>query len=161
MTTRKIRRTPVTTFVQDRRACAQLIGRVVLGMAIVTTTVGLSLASYSSEALAASPDEVEASNHIVWAWNNHGPCTQAVLCATYVDHFGITFKDGSFGAFIKVQRLTTSAHDCIVQAKKAKAEGNRGLAVEWVMASQIHNRGAYVWLRDHADAVITALDRVG
>lgn len=110
-----------------------------------------------------------AYNDVKWAWDDHGPCTKVVLCATYFDHFGvnITFSDGSVVPFAHVQRLTTSAHDCIQNAKDAlfkatpqKNPANRGLAVEWVMASQIHNRSEMEWLRTHPDAVIAAVGNV-
>jgi hypothetical protein len=84
---------------------------------------------------------------------------RTLLCATYIDHVGISFKDGDFGVSAKVQRLTTSAHDCIRNAKQELQKGNRGLAVEWVMATQLHNRTAKNWLKDHPDAVVLALRR--
>jgi len=105
-------------------------------------------------------DDDEALKHVVWAWNDSGPCKRTALCATYINHVGISFKDGDLGIAVKIQRLTTSAHDCIANAKEAKRKGNRALAVEWVMASQIHNEPVKRWLRDHGDAVLAALDRV-
>ena len=108
-----------------------------------------------------------AFEDIIWAWKDHGPCSRFILCSTYFDSFGvnITFSDGSVVPFAHVQRLTTSAHDCIQNAKSAyrpnpPQQPDRGLAVEWVMASQIHNRPELDWLRAHPDAVLAALDLV-
>ncbi|RZM20465.1 MAG: hypothetical protein EOO88_36125 [Pedobacter sp.] len=113
--------------------------------------------------IAASDDEV-AFAHINWAWQNTGPCTRFILCATYIGNFEIVFSNGSIGFSRIVQRLTTSARDCIKNAKKAMLGRNgdgvnpdRDLAVAWVMASQIHNRPVYDWLRLHGDNVIRAL----
>lgn len=112
-------------------------------------------------------DDQIAFSAISWAWGNTGPCTRFILCATYIGNFEITFSDGSIGFNKIIQRLTTSAHDCIANAKKAllgpKGDGrnpDRGLAVGWVMASQIHNRPVYDWLRNHGDAVIRALGQI-
>jgi len=82
-----------------------------------------------------------------------------MLCATYFDHFGLNlkFENGSVVPFAHVQRLTTSAHDCIQNAKNALTNGDRGLAVEWVIASQIHNKELMNWYAAHPDAVIAAL----
>jgi hypothetical protein len=128
-------------------------------------------ASFSLVAKAQSqPDIDRAFNDEKWAWNDHGPCTKVILCATYFDHFGVNikFSDGSVVPFAHVQRLTTSAHDCIQNAKKAlvkiagpgEAPAGRALAVEWVMASQIHNKPELEWLRDHPDAVVAALGKI-
>lgn len=111
----------------------------------------------ASNAIDASDTDV-ALGHINWAWGDHGPCTKFLLCATYIDHAGISFSDGNLGAFVKIQRLTTSAHDCIQNAKNALRDSNKALAVEWVMASQIHNRPVYDWLKGHGDAVVSALN---
>jgi len=113
-------------------------------------------------------DDVQvAYSHILWAWGDNGPCTRFILCATYIGNFEIKFSDGDLGFSRIVQRLTTSAHDCIANAKKAllgpHGDGNnpdRGLAVAWVMASQIHNRPVYEWQRTHGDAVIKALSQI-
>lgn len=111
-------------------------------------------------ATVASNDVDNALTHIRWAWSDNGPCTRFVLCATYIDEVGISFTNGNFGPFIKIQRLTNSAHDCIQHAKDELVQGHRGVAVEWVIASQIHNPPVYDWLRAHPDAVVTALGRI-
>jgi hypothetical protein len=106
---------------------------------------------------AVDPDVAFARSHIDWADGNNGPCSNFWLCVTYIDHASITFKDGDFGVRVGIWRGNTSAHDCIVNAKQALKEGNRGLAVEWVMAAQIHNPPVKDWLRTHPDAVVAAL----
>lgn len=130
-------------------------------IAIVLVALVLPVSSF------AAPAESDIQNAYVnelWAWNDHGPCTRVLLCATYFDSFGvnITFSDGSVVPFAHVQRLTTSAHDCIQNAKNALSAQppNRGLAVEWVMASQIHNKPLMDWMRTHPDAVVAALARI-
>lgn len=127
----------------------------------------LSELSVSPVASIVENDDQIAFSHISWAWGNTGPCTRFILCATYIGNFEITFSDGNIGFNRIIQRLTTSAHDCIANAKKALRGPNRdgvnpdrGLAVGWVMASQIHNRPVYDWLRNHGDAVIRALGRI-
>ena len=117
------------------------------------------------QAFGQSPADVQkALVNEKWAWNDHGPCTWVVLCATYFDNFGVNidFSDGSVVPFAHVQRLTTSAHDCIQNAKNALTQSppDRGLAVEWVMASQIHNKPLMDWMRTHPDAVVAALAQV-
>jgi hypothetical protein len=106
-------------------------------------------------------DDVQnALMHVSWAWGNHGPCTRFFLCLFYIDHVEFRWTDGSVSFGPRIQRLTTSAHDCIQNAKNAVQRGEKPLAVEWVMASQIHNPPAWEWLRTHPDAVITALSLV-
>lgn len=104
----------------------------------------------------------EAVHRVRWAWNNRGPCADAALCATPFDTFGarIRFRDGTEAPFVKMQRSTVSAHECIRHAKEALARGDRGMAVQWVMASQLHNPPVRDWLRDNPDAVIAALARI-
>lgn len=109
------------------------------------------------------PSDVdEALRHVNWAWNNNTPCTRTALCATYFDAWGvdIRFADGSVVPFARLQRLTTSAHDCIAKAREYLGNGDRGMAVQWVMASQIHNEAVRKWMKRHPDAVIGALKRL-
>lgn len=112
----------------------------------------------------ASSDVQFAYSNILWAWNNNGPCSNFLLCWTYFDSFGvnITFGDGSIAPFAHVYRDGKSAHSCIQAAKDALSANppNRGLAVEWVMASQIHNKGVFEWLKNHPDAVVQALGSI-
>jgi hypothetical protein len=127
----------------------------------------LQATDFPAELALDSGDVETAYANIIWAWNDHGPCTRFILCATYIGNFEITFSNGSIGFNQVVQRLTTSAHDCIQKAKDAllgpNGDGNNpnfALAVTWVMASQIHNKPVYEWLRTHGDAVIAALGMV-
>ena len=114
-----------------------------------------------AEANSLASDDVETARiNILWAWNDHGPCTRFWLCFTYIDSVGIKFDNGDFGPIVNIQRLTTSAHDCIQKAKDEKGKNHRAMAVQWVMASQIHNKPLYDWLKGHGDAVIAALDLV-
>lgn len=112
-------------------------------------------------AIQQSDDEI-AWTGVAWAWGNDGPCTQTWMCMTHVGNFEISFSDGNFGFGKVVHRMGNSAHDCIQNAKDAMKppHPDRGLAVAWVMASQIHNKPYYEWLRLHGDAVLNALRRI-
>jgi hypothetical protein len=92
------------------------------------------------------------------AWRDHSPCWSVSVCDSYFDSFGVAllFADGTTAPFQHVQRLTISAHDCLENAKDYLARGERGLAVQWAMASQ---RSASVrdWMREHPDDVIELL----
>ena len=113
-------------------------------------------------------DETIAREGIIWAWGNTGPCTQELLCKTYVGNFFIVFKGSVWPFKDMILRWFNSAHDCIQNAINAlkgspghKADDvqipDRALAVAWVMASQIHNKSYYEWLRTHGDAVVNVL----
>jgi len=130
--------------------------RILILAVMVFLFTGFSAASSPADA-----DVQNAYNNELWAWNDHGPCSQFKICAKYFDSFGanITFGDGSVVPFAHVQRLTTSAHDCIQNAKNNQL-ANRALAVEWVMASQIHNKPLMEWMRTHPDAVVAALGKI-
>lgn len=100
----------------------------------------------------------------LWAWNDHSNCKRIALCFTYIGNFEITFSNGKVGFNKIVQRVTTSAHDCIQNAKNALLgqdndgkNPDRALAVAWIMASQIHNKAVYEWYRTHGDATLKAL----
>lgn len=95
--------------------------------------------------------------HVQWAANDRGSCKRALKCLTHFNSVGVTFKDGSFGPFAKVWRGMRSGRSCIENALAALKRGQRGLAVEWVMASQVHNDPVRRWLHEHPDAVIGAL----
>ncbi len=118
----------------------------------------------ASASMSIAQDDVEyAWTGIWWAWNDHGPCTQEWLCKTHIGNFQIKFGDGYLpGQPQLVHRWFNSAHDCIKHAKDAVSSNpvDRGLAVTWVMASQIHNKAYYEWLRNHGDAVLEALKRI-
>lgn len=114
-----------------------------------------------------SSDLETAYLYVKWAWDDTGPCSQEPLCSTYIGNFEITFNGSMVGFRQVVARLGISAHACIVNAKKSllgpKKDGynpNYGLAVAWVMASQIHNKAVSEWIRNHGDATIRALSMV-
>jgi hypothetical protein len=95
------------------------------------------------------------------AWRDYGPCEQHSICDAYFESYGValTFNDGSIVPFAHEQRLKASAHDCILNARAALERGDRGLAVQWVMASYLHNDAFRSWIGDHPDTVVAALRR--
>src|SRR4051812_48270226 len=114
----------------------------------------LKIEDFPQELSVTSDDVSTAYVGISWAWNNYAPCSNLILCASYIGNFEINFGTGGLGFSRIVQRITTSAHDCIKNAKDALLGLNHdgvnpdhGLAVAWVMASQIHNKPYYEWLR--------------
>lgn len=116
-----------------------------------------------AEANSIIASDLETSRlHVNWAWSDDGQCTNVVVCWTYIDGAGIAFSNGRVGPFVQIVRNGKSAHSCIQPALDALngSPSNPGLAVEWVMASQIHNRPVFDWLKAHADAVIAALLQV-
>jgi hypothetical protein len=120
-------------------------------------------ANGSAAALAVPGSDVDhAWTAVNWAWHDDGPCTRFVLCWTYINGAGIAFSDGRVGPFVQIYRDGKSAHSCIQSALDALYgnPSNPGLAVEWVMASQIHNPPEKDWLQNHPDAVIAALLRI-
>lgn len=127
----------------------------------LTTDQRLFRSKGSAAAFVVPGDDVDTAwVNISWAWNDDGPCTNFLLCWTYIDSVGIKFSDGTIGPFANIYRDGKSAHSCIASALDALKSGDRGLAVEWVMASQIHNRPVFDWLKNHPDAVIDALGRL-
>ena len=95
------------------------------------------------------------------AWRNYGPCEQHRICDAYFESYGVarTFSDGSIVPFAHEQRLKASAHDCIINARAALDRGDRALAVQWVIASYLHDDSFRAWLADHPDTVVAALRR--
>jgi hypothetical protein len=112
-----------------------------------------------SAAAVQARDVKTAASEILSAWHNYGQCDNTKICSAYFESYGValTFNDGTIVPFSHTQRLTASAHDCIVNARAALARGDRGLAVQWVMASYLHDALFRNWLADHPDAVISAL----
>jgi hypothetical protein len=106
-----------------------------------------------------APNDVKkALTEIKSSWRTYDHCDRAKLCFDYFDSFGVglTFNDGVIAPFTHTQRLKASAHDCIVNARAALEHGDRGMAVQWVMAAEMSNT-LRTWLGDHPDAVIEAL----
>jgi hypothetical protein len=116
-------------------------------------------ASQPQIAAPAAADVAVAIRYIKGAWNDFTHCTRAPACNTYFETFGvaISFADGSFVPFSRVQRLTATSHDCIKTAKALQQQGDKSLAVQWVMASRIENTRVRDWLGTHPDAVLAAL----
>jgi len=110
----------------------------------------------------ADPDGDRAYKDVSWAWGDSGPCTKLTLCLSYFSDWEIKVNlgSGSISVMPRVQRITTSAHECIQNAKNALAAGDRVLAVSWVVATQLQNRPEMEWLATHGQAVITALDQI-
>jgi hypothetical protein len=104
-------------------------------------------------------DVNEATRDVRLAWRDFNTCRRVTACEAYFESFGvaISFGDGSIRPFSHVQRLTASAHDCIRNARFALEQGDRPLAVQWVMASRIENIPRRDWLGNHPDAVLEAL----
>jgi hypothetical protein len=89
---------------------------------------------------------------------DYAACTHVKACSAYFDSFGVAFSfaDGSIAAYSHEQRGQISGHDCVVKARNALNDGERSMAVQWMMAAQadILNRN---WIADHPDAVLEAL----
>jgi hypothetical protein len=98
---------------------------------------------------------------LVSEWRDFDKCDRKKLCSVSFESYGValTFNDGTIVPFAHMQRNTASPHDCIVNARAALAGGDRGLAVQWVMASYLHDVTFRNWLADHPDAVVAALRR--
>jgi hypothetical protein len=116
----------------------------------------------ASQPLIAAPSEADvavAIRYIKEAWNDFTHCRRSSVCNAYFEAFGvaISFADGSFAPFSHVQRLTATSHDCIKTAKALQEQGDKILAVQWVMASRIENTRVRDWLGAHPDAVLKAL----
>jgi hypothetical protein len=116
-------------------------------------------ASQPQIAAPAEADVAVAIGYIKGAWNDFTHCRRASACNTYFETFGvaISFANGSFVPFSHVQRLTATSHDCIKTAKALREQGDKSLAVQWVMASRIENTRVRDWLGNHPDAILEAL----
>jgi hypothetical protein len=106
-------------------------------------------------------DLKQALSAIRTAWRDYQRCDRSKVCSAYFDSFGVglSFNDGTIVSFAHVQRRTASKHDCIVNAHDALDRGDRAMAVQWVMASQMLEPLDRNWVGDHPDAVIEALRR--
>jgi hypothetical protein len=110
-------------------------------------------------AVASDAEVKKALTDIRASWRDFNTCDRSDVCSAYFDTFGValTFGDGSIAPFSHLRRRTLSAHDCIVNARAALEQKDRGLAVQWVMASQAEHPQLRAWMGDHPDAVIEAL----
>ena len=116
-------------------------------------------ASQPQIAAAAKADVAVANRYIKAAWSDYTHCRRPAACAADFESFGvaITFSDGSFVPFSRVQRLTATSHDCIETAKTYLKQGDKSLAVQWTMASRAENTRVRDWLGNHPDAVLEVL----
>ena len=106
-------------------------------------------------------DVKKALSAIRSAWRDYEKCDRSKVCSAYFESFGVglSFNDGTIVSFAHVQRLRASKHDCIVNAHDALDRGDRAMAVQWVMASQMLEPLDRNWMGDHPDVVIEALRR--
>jgi hypothetical protein len=128
-----------------------------------TQSPSLAPAPGAATAVAIPADDLKkAGSEIRASWHDYDKCTRSKVCSSYFESFGVglTFGDGEIVPFAHVQRLTASRHDCIVNARDALDHGNRGMAVQWVMASQMLEPLDRNWLGDHPDAVLEALRHI-
>jgi hypothetical protein len=128
-----------------------------------TQSPSLAPAPGAATAVAIPADDLKkAGSEIRASWHDYDKCTRSKVCSSYFESFGVglTFGDGEIVPFAHVQRLTASRHDCIVNARDALDHGNRGMAVQWVMASQMLEPLDRNWLGDHPDAVLEALRQI-
>ncbi len=110
-------------------------------------------------AIVSDADVKKALTEIRTSWRDFNTCDRSDVCSAYFDTFGValTFGDGSIAPFSHLRRRTLSAHDCIANARAALEQKERGLAVQWVMASQAEHPQLRAWMGDHPDAVVEAL----
>jgi hypothetical protein len=115
----------------------------------------------SSPVTVSAADLNTASNTVKDAWNDFTGCRRPSACKAYFESFGvaISFADGSISPFSHMQRLTATSRDCIKNARASLEQGNRSMAVQWVMAARIENPAVRDWLGNHPDAVLEALRR--
>lgn len=113
----------------------------------------------SSAAVVPDGDVKKALAEIRSSWRNLNGCDRQNLCGVYFDTFGValTFNDGTITPFAHLRRHTLSPHDCIINAREALDKGDRGLAVQWVMAAKAEDARLRSWMSDHPDAVVAAL----
>jgi hypothetical protein len=105
----------------------------------------------------------EASSQIRRAWSSRTLCWDTVRCAAYFSSFAtaLTFADGTLVPLAHEQRLSLSGRECIQHARAALHEGNRAMAVQWVMAAHLDNPLVRNWLADHPDALLEGLRHFG
>ena len=119
-------------------------------------------AAHSQAPSSPAPDAADvrvAEHYVVEASKDLSHCRRPSACDIYFDTFGVAiqFADGSVGAFSHVQRRAATPRDCIKSARTYLQQGDRSLAVQWVMAAWIENERKRDWLGSHPDAVMAAL----
>jgi hypothetical protein len=104
-------------------------------------------------------DVSKATEYIKDAWKDFTHCRRPSACNIYFESFGvaIAFGDGRISPFVHTQRLTATSRDCIKNARAYLEQGDKSLALQWVMASRIENTRVRDWLGSHPDAVLEAL----
>lgn len=124
----------------------------------LTTMAALFPLTAQSDAVS-DADVKKALTEIRTSWRDFNTCDRSDVCSAYFDTFGValSFGDGSIAPFSHLRRRTLSEHDCIVNARAALEQKDRGLAVQWVMASEVEHPQLRAWMGDHPDAVIEAL----
>jgi hypothetical protein len=129
--------------------------------AVLVATVAHSQVTAPPQVQVSAAELNTATTAVNNAWNDFNGCRRPSACKAYFESFGvaISFGDGSIVPFSHVQRLTATSRDCIKNAKSYLEQGNRSMAVQWVMASRIEDVGLRGWLGNHPDAVLEALRR--
>ena len=127
-------------------------------------TMSVATAAPTQDAPAAATavpasDIKTALTEIRKSWRDFNGCDRQNLCGVYFDTFGVAleFNDGTIAPFAHERRHLLSSHDCVVKAREALDHGDRGLAVQWIMAAQELNPPQRAWVSDHPDAVVAAL----
>jgi len=136
--------------------------------ALMTAAAGPVLAQSDAASASAAPpaatavpasDVKKALVEIRESWRDFNGCDRQNLCGVYFDSFGVAleFNDGTIAPFAHERRHLLSQHDCIIKAREALDHGDRGLAVQWIMAAKELNPPVRAWVSDHPDAVVEAL----
>jgi hypothetical protein len=125
----------------------------------VTPPAAAAIGGAASGAVVPASDVKKALAAIRSSWKNFNGCDRQNVCGLYFDTFGIAleFNDGTIAPFSHLRRHLLSAHDCILNARAALEEGDRGLAVQWAMAAKAEDPPQRNWMSEHPDAVVEAL----
>lgn len=134
-------------------------------LAGIVALVWMSVAQSQSPTQPSAPaapdpaDVATATTYVKEAWNDFTHCRRPSACNGYFESFGvaISFGDGRITPFAHLQRLNATTRDCIKLARTYLDEGDRGLAVQWAMASRVENARVRDWMGSHPDAVVEAL----
>ncbi|HEY6923479.1 MAG TPA: hypothetical protein VI653_08430 [Steroidobacteraceae bacterium] len=144
-----------------------LIVALAVAQAQTPADAGASAPNIEPPARASAPvpkaDVKKATSYIRRAWSNKALCWDTERCSAYFSSFGtaLTFNDGTLVPLAHERRLSLSSHECIQHALAALHEGNRAMAVQWVMAAHLDDPLVRNWLADHPDAVLEVLRKFG
>ena len=124
-----------------------------------TDAASAQTAAPAATAVVPPGDVKKALDEIRASWRDFNGCDRQNLCGVYFDSFGVAleFNDGTIAPFAHERRHLLSQHDCIIKAREALERGDRGLAVQWIMAAKELNPPLRAWMSDHPDAVVEAL----